>query len=206
MDPPESESFLRAWSMERGDATRPSPFDDAFTLTRQEYEKRLRVALDPLFPASSEAHIAEAIDEPAMELLAKLEEAVNTTSLVLLFHVGEAWMLFPGDAQWGTWNAILNDPFRSKLLENLTFYKIGHHGSHNATPVSFVERYVKKDQLAMLPYGMVAKWPSIPRAKLLQALHEKGVVMARSDEAPPAQFTTKTNGGETLAIDLTLPA
>src|SRR5262249_57713035 len=38
MDPPESESFLRAWSMERGDATRPSPFADAFTLTRPAHQ------------------------------------------------------------------------------------------------------------------------------------------------------------------------
>jgi hypothetical protein len=48
---------------------------------------------------------------------------------------------FP-ETEWGTWNATLNNPFHSKLLERLTFYKVGHHGSHNATPMSFVDRYV----------------------------------------------------------------
>jgi hypothetical protein len=123
--------------------------------------------------------------------------------LVLLFHVGDAWLLFPGDAQWGTWNEILNHPVHSRLLENLTFYKVGHHGSHNATPIRFVERYVTGDVRAMLPYGKVDKWPSIPRDGLLTCLADKKVAVARSDQAPaPAgPFTSVEVDGEVLFID-----
>jgi beta-lactamase superfamily II metal-dependent hydrolase len=207
MDPPESESFLRAWSIQsRQLADRPACFDEMYSLAREEYEKQLGVPLEELFPKKSEDHLADVLDEPAMELLARLEEAVNATSLVLLFHVGKVWMLFPADAQWGTWEAILNDPVCARLLDNLSFYKIGHHGSHNATPIRFVERHVGASAIAMLPYGQVAKWPSIPRAGLLTRLQEKKVVLARSDQTPPAPFSSRMLGADVLSIDVVLTA
>lgn len=36
---------------------------------------------------------------------------------------------------WGTWLNVLQDPEWKSLLERVAFYKIGHHGSHNATPI-----------------------------------------------------------------------
>lgn len=208
MEPPKNESFLWAWEAQPGQqGDWPVPFDSRFRLSRPEYEARSLRSLAEDFPEVSERQIAKVFDEPAFELLAKLEAAVNSTSLVLLFHVGDAWMLFPGDAQWGTWNGILRHPVHSRLLENLTFYKVGHHGSHNATPISFVERYVNGGLRVMLPYGKVDKWPSIPRAGLLTALAGKNVAVARSDEAPAAEGTFRVvqEDGEVLFIDTDVP-
>lgn len=208
MEPPENESFLWAWERQ---PEQPggglAPFDSRFKLSRTEYEERSLGSLAEDFPAASEKKIAEVFDDPAFELLAKLEAAVNSTSLVLLFHVGNAWMLFPGDAQWGTWNGILSHPVHSRLLERLTFYKVGHHGSHNATPISFVERYVNDGLQVMLPYGKVDKWPSIPRAGLLNTLASKNVAVARSDEAPAVgrPFRAVQENGEILFIDTDVP-
>jgi beta-lactamase superfamily II metal-dependent hydrolase len=204
MEPPAGESFLWAWDTDPlPPAERPAPFDNKFMRSRSEYEAQSQRTLAEDFPQASETRIAEIFEDPALELLARLEEAVNSTSLVLLFHVGDAWLLFPGDAQWGTWNEILNHPVHSRLLENLTFYKVGHHGSHNATPIRFVERYVTGDVRAMLPYGKVDKWPSIPRDGLLTCLADKKVAVARSDQAPaPAgPFTSVEVDGEVLFID-----
>lgn len=207
MEPPENESFLWAWEIQPGQSGRgPDPFDSRFKLSRAEYEARFGPLAED-FPEASEKKIADVFDDPAFELLAKLEAAVNSTSLVLLFHVGDAWMLFPGDAQWGTWNGILRHPVHSRLLERLTFYKVGHHGSHNATPISFVERYVNEGLRVMLPYGRVDKWPNIPRSGLLTTLAGKNVVVARSDEVPAAgePFQVFQENGEILFIDTELP-
>lgn len=209
LEPPSEESFLRAWEMgSRQPREWPAPFDERFKLNRAGYQKGCSwPSLEEVFSPASEDRLADVFDDPALELLARLEAAVNSTSLVLLLHVGDAWMLFPGDAQWGTWNGILKHPVHSRLLENLTFYKVGHHGSHNATPISFVERYLKSDVRAMLPYGKVDMWPSIPRAGLLTTLAGKNVAVARCDEAPPAggPFRAVEEDGEILFIDTDVP-
>jgi len=204
MDPPENESFIRAWDIDtkKNGAQAASPFSTKWFLNRMDYEKRINRSLAEDLPVTSESKIGEVLESPSLELLARLEEAVNATSLVLLFHVGSAWLLFPGDAQWGTWNAILNNPDHTKLLEHLTFYKVGHHGSHNATPVSFVDRYVSDKVVAMIPYGKVDKWPMIPRAGLLTKFDDKQVKFARSDaSSAPSPFLVTVENGEALFID-----
>ena len=204
MDPPVNESFFRAWDFDtqKEGADLPSPFSAKWFLNRKQYEKRTRRSLAEDLPITSEGRIGEVLVSPTLELLTRLEEAVNATSLVLLFRVGSAWLLFPGDAQWGTWNAILNHPQHAKLLENLSFYKVGHHGSHNATPISFVERYVSDRVLAMIPYGKVDRWPTIPRAGLLTKFNDKKVKFARSDvSAVPAPFKVTLVDEDVLFID-----
>lgn len=206
MNPPDSESFLRAWLAEGSTSGSLIDFGEQFLLTREEYKQALGdESLDEDFPAESEDHLAAVLDEPEMDFLVRLEAAVNATSLVLLFRVGRTWLLFPADAQWGTWNAILNDPAQSRLLRDLAFYKVGHHGSHNATPMSFVEDYLGPNVHVMLPYGTVDRWPGIPRPGLLQRLHEKGASIARSDEIPPDGFSSQMVDGDVLSIDLELP-
>jgi beta-lactamase superfamily II metal-dependent hydrolase len=113
---------------------------------------------------------------------AQLEGAVNGTSLMLMFEVGEGFLLFPGDAQWGTWEqALSNDQWR-ELLERTNFYKIGHHGSHNATPITFVEKVLGKNFWAMASTGPTKKWTKIiPRKKLLEKLRAKSDKVIRSD-------------------------
>ena len=68
-----------------------------------------------------------------------LDKAVNGTSLMLVLKIGQAYLLFPGDAQWGTWQAALRNPTANALLRKTTFFKVSHHGSHNGTPREFVE-------------------------------------------------------------------
>jgi beta-lactamase superfamily II metal-dependent hydrolase len=207
MDPPEDESFLAAIRAQvAAEGKRPRAFGPQWELDRATYDQRIGGGLDDVFEQSSEAHLGELHDDATLEAAARLEEAVNSTSLVLLFRAGQALMLFPGDAQWGTWKSILCDSDKCKLLEDLTFYKVGHHGSHNATPVSFASQYIKSTVRTMIPYGLVAKWPTIPRQGLIDYFTKQSVQFVRSDQAPAAgaPFSACMDGGDVLYIDTEL--
>lgn len=130
------------------------------------------------------------------ELLAQLEKAVNGTSLMLMFVVGRAHLLFSGDAQWGTWTAALADPQWKELLSNTSFYKIGHHGSHNATPPAFVKNCLPKAFTAMASTRAVRKWPDIPRQPLLDDLRKRSNRVVRSDreDVPDPKGVVREDG------------
>jgi beta-lactamase superfamily II metal-dependent hydrolase len=100
-----------------------------------------------------------------------LEQSVNNTSLFFVLEIGGLRLLFPGDAQYGAWESIRNDPKSLDLISNVDFYKMGHHGSHNATPMSFIETQWKKPGDTMVPWGLVELWKdSIPYPELIDAL------------------------------------
>ena len=126
----------------------------------------------------------------AENLAFDVDNALNGTSLVLLIEVGEHSLLFPGDAQWGTWDVILKTPEWQKPLKRITFLKVGHHGSHNATPVGFVEGGHLHDATAMVSVAATsntsAGWKAIPKKELLKALQSAGVSqLIRSDKPLP---------------------
>ncbi|WP_374944528.1 MBL fold metallo-hydrolase [Sphingomonas sp.] len=75
-------------------------------------------------------------------LAMKLDSDTNNTSLVLAFELPDGTlMLFPGDAQVGNWLSWHEQTYAAgdrtwtaeELLNRVRFYKVGHHGSHNAT-------------------------------------------------------------------------
>jgi hypothetical protein len=67
-----------------------------------------------------------------------LDDAMNNTSVILMFEAGKQKLLFPGDAQIENWEYALkvaeDCQDNLKLLRDTTLYKVGHHGSRNATP------------------------------------------------------------------------
>jgi hypothetical protein len=78
--------------------------------------------------------------EQLLEIVRRLDGQRNNTSVILLFETANQKLLFPGDAQIENWSYALREAENSgrvrALLENVTFYKVGHHGSRNATPRS----------------------------------------------------------------------
>jgi beta-lactamase superfamily II metal-dependent hydrolase len=112
---------------------------------------------------------------------ATLDGAVNGTSLMLVLQVGKVHLLFPGDAQWGTWQVAMSDPDLRALMQRAVFYKIGHHGSHNATPREFVEEILSTDAWAMASTKARGTWP-IPKPELMAALANRTHLIARSDQ------------------------
>ena len=69
-----------------------------------------------------------------LQLVRKLDDAMNNTSVILLLEIGDKAFLFPGDAQWENWAYALSKPDICALLARVNVYKVGHHGSLNATP------------------------------------------------------------------------
>src|SRR3546814_10469532 len=59
---------------------------------------------------------------------------MNNTSVILLFEVGDKHLLFPGDAQYENWMYALAQEGVTQRLCKVNVYKVGHHGSLNATP------------------------------------------------------------------------
>jgi beta-lactamase superfamily II metal-dependent hydrolase len=127
----------------------------------------------------------------------KLDGTLNNQSLVVLFTCKGKKLLFVGDAQWGNWAYWLygkgvtgTDPGITararEILGSIDFYKVGHHGSTNATPIPAVgalgDHCAAMCSTATGAYGSVAKHTEVPRTALIDALEKKtGNRLVRSD-------------------------
>jgi beta-lactamase superfamily II metal-dependent hydrolase len=121
----------------------------------------------------------------AFDLAFAMEDAVNNSSLALLFLFANQGLLMPGDAQWGNWQSWLQQSTGSEILNQTTVYKVGHHGSHNATPKSVVEGL--PSHLTVLVPTQNTPFPTIPEPKLMAALGERsGQRVVRSDNETAA--------------------
>lgn len=77
------------------------------------------------------------------DLALKLNRGINNTSLVLAIRLPKTGkvLFFPGDAQRGSWVSWSDHTFdfgsqtytTKELMADSVLYKVGHHGSHNAT-------------------------------------------------------------------------
>lgn len=188
MEPPKGASYLRlnaARSGARRASSRPGDRDEP-ALPAPFAAEFVTEAPTPSWLSGQdlrEIHDAGAISDLAVAVA--LDKAVNGTSLMIVIEVAGTLLLFPGDAQWGTWMAVLADEEWQDLLRRLSFYKIGHHASHNATPPDFVRNYIPRGCCAMASTLERAIWPRIPRLPLLKDLTAHGVAVARSDQDVP---------------------
>jgi hypothetical protein len=135
-----------------------------------------------------------------------MDDALNNTSVILLFEVNGTALLFPGDAQIENWEYTLSKPDLMRRLAKVTFYKVGHHGSRNATPKSLWNNFdhrgppSKRDRLVAMvstmggKYGHLAEGTEVPRRTLMTALRNE-----------TALVTTQTLRGKKLKHVLTIP-
>jgi hypothetical protein len=131
-----------------------------------------------------------------------LERSVNNTSIFFVLDVNGMRFVFVGDSQQGSWDHVLQHHVTRALVSKPAFYKIGHHGSHNATPLEYVTDVLGKDgTYAMLPYGKVERWGDIPNKALLDALAEANVHIVRAD-APVADDRVRV-GPDNLWSEIT---
>jgi hypothetical protein len=133
--------------------------------------------------------------EQLLQLVRILDSAMNNTSLILLFECGEHKLLFPGDAQIENWEYALNTPALRKHLDGVSLYKVGHHGSLNATPKSLWKAWfpegpetpdAARRMVSLLStlegkHGEHGNNTEVPRSKLVNALRKKSAL--RSTES-----------------------
>jgi len=141
------------------------------------------------------------------ELALRLDQATNNTSLVLAIELVDSGrvLLFPGDAQIGSWLSWMDLSWEvagvegerqtvrgEDLIIRTALYKAAHHGSHNATLREHgLERMQSPHLTAMLPVerGLVERrdW-NMPFPALYQRLLEKtrGRLLRLDDGVPAA--------------------
>lgn len=149
--------------------------------------------------AALENAVKTALPKAMLLAARKLDGIFNNQSLVVLFTWKDRKLLFAGDAQAGNWEYWLYDldkptsnPSGEKLakegsdiLGSLDFYKVGHHGSTNATPISAVAAmnpgFVAMCSTQHDTFGSAANESEVPRKPLLDALGKK-CTLVRSDQ------------------------
>lgn len=106
-----------------------------------------------------------------------LDNAINNTSVILLFEVGNRALLFSGDAQLENWQNALEKESIKNRLKYTSVYKVGHHGSTNATPKSlwalFNRREQVDDPLITLLSTEKNHHHNVPRKSLVEALEKE---------------------------------
>jgi hypothetical protein len=175
------------------------------------FPHRRRVAVPQaakwLVPQIDRAHADEMLG-----IVRILDDALNNTSLILLMKIGSTTLLFPGDAQIENWrHALFNAKDRAAIrarLAKTTVYKVGHHGSLNATPktlwASFEHRSADAGRPGRLQTMMSTKpgkhgdshrGTEVPRSKLVKAL----------DAESELHNTSTLRGGKTFWRDVPIP-
>ena len=120
------------------------------------------------------------------ELALQLDNMTNNTSLVLAIELpGGDVLLFVADAQVGNWLSWQDLSWQvggsnvtgRDLLERSIFYKVGHHGSHNATLREKGLDMMPNLQIAFVPvdHAMAVKkrWGKMPLPEIVSELREK---------------------------------
>jgi ribonuclease BN (tRNA processing enzyme) len=103
----------------------------------------------PKFPVDARwliYHARNIRGDNLLQIVRMLDKAMNNTSVILLLQVGKLSLLFPGDAQIENWQYALSDKANLKLLAGVDVYKVGHHGSRNATPKTLWQGFAKKSK------------------------------------------------------------
>jgi hypothetical protein len=135
----------------------------------------------------------------ALDLALQLDSLTNNTSLVIALELpGDNVLLFAADAQVGNWLSWQDRSWTvdgktvtgPDLLKNTIFYKVGHHGSHNATLKTQGLEEMQQLRVAMIPvdHAMAVKkrWGKMPLDELVTALNERAEdAVLRVDQPKP---------------------
>jgi hypothetical protein len=131
--------------------------------------------------------------EALLRISRAMDDALNNTSVILLIEAGSRKLLFPGDAQWENWEHTLGKD--AKRLEDVDLYKVGHHGSLNATPktlwAGFTKKSTDRDEPGRLltvmstrsdsKHGHRENGTEVPRDKLIRALKKDSLLRSTQE-------------------------
>jgi len=179
MDPPANQRFLST----PGDAERVlRPFPNLEIKTTDADFQAILLEKQPELSGVDLDKLHGLAEAPADRLALALDNVRNNTSLVILFRYKGKALIFPGDAQWGSWQSWISSSDAQQLLGEVDFFKVAHHGSENATPVDVVHA-LREAGVAAMVSTQITPFPTIPRLPLLKELekHCLGSVAIRSD-------------------------
>ncbi|BBZ33682.1 ComEC/Rec2 family competence protein [Mycolicibacterium confluentis] len=135
-----------------------------------------------------------------MSLLRVMDGVLNNTSVILLIQIAGTRLLFPGDAQIENWSYALFDAPNSEAiraeLADTHLYKVGHHGSLNATPKTLWNHFEHRSTNGRDPrrlisvvstlagkHGTPQSRTEVPRKTLLAELEAKSEFHSTQDHS-----------------------
>jgi hypothetical protein len=210
-----TESFFRVVAPALDEPSDDSPFDDAVEIPMAAAQQ------SPFFQGHYWGEAAAEEDEgddtgdqswrridgswldASSTLALKLDSATNNTSLVLAFELGGGEVfLFAADAQVGNWLSWQGLSWSVEgrtvtgpdLLHRTVFYKVGHHGSHNATLREHgLEEMKDSLDVAFIPVdhevAIKKRWGKIPLGDIIERLDEiTGGKVVRTDRPVPERL------------------
>jgi hypothetical protein len=160
------------------------PFDSKYIKSKADLNTGILYGL----PQDNWRQIGEDWLFGAGALALRINSITNNLSLALAFEFEETGkvMLFPGDAEYGSWASwhqipwkngagATGKPFMEDLLNRTVFYKVAHHLSHNGTAKKLgMEMMTHPELVAMatLDYRTISsKWiTTMPNQGLVQDL------------------------------------
>jgi hypothetical protein len=144
--------------------------------------------------------VVERLEGPQLHSLLRivtaLDHAMNNTSVILLIQAGDRRLLFCGDAQIENWEYALSFAEDSRqvldLLRGVDLYKVGHHGSRNATPRTLFNLWTEpgtrqRPMIALMSTkpdvfpGRPGSGTEVPRETLLTALRQRMSLLSTAD-------------------------
>ena len=154
----------------------------------------------------------------AMDIVAGFDEVLNNTSVILLVTVADRSLLLAGDAQVENWSWTLDRargengkaavPELRQALADVDLYKVGHHGSRNASPRRLVALWQQERggrelcSVLSTKHGVFDETVegTVPKQELVDALEAIGPVR-NTDELPAGVWwfdvTTSAQGAPT---------
>lgn len=128
-----------------------------------------------------------------LSIVRDLDSVMNNTSVILLLEAGNKRILLPGDAQIENWSYALQNAVWAQQIADVDLYKVGHHGSLNATPKSLWSLFrrkgsaAKRNRLTTLcstkagKHGSASSGTEVPRHSLVDALEEESQFISSED-------------------------
>jgi hypothetical protein len=152
-------------------------------------------AAPPRVPPGPVAWIADRLARQQVGSLQRIvrtvDDALNNTSLILLVDAGDKRLLLPGDAQIENWSWALDHAPKAstyrRLLSRVDLYKVGHHGSRNATPKSLFALWESHDREMTALMSTKAdvhgdtEGTAVPRGPLVEALKQRMDLVSTDD-------------------------
>jgi hypothetical protein len=171
-----------------------SLFPGAATLRPQDYPPESRWFID---------RVRGVRGEQLLRLVRAMDAALNNTSVILLIQAGRKRLLFSGDAQWENWEYALGKA--RAALKKVDVYKVGHHGSLNATPKSLWKLFERRSDSPEDPRRLVSllstrsdskhghrdRNTEVPRDTLLEALRSFTNLRSTQELEPSGDLVLK---------------
>lgn len=145
-----------------------------------------------------------------LRIVRTVDDALNNTSVILLLDVGDKRLLFPGDAQIENWSwALKHAPNRAalcKLLSRVDLYKVGHHGSRNATPRSLFRLWGDDPSTGRAMAALMSTLSGVHGRTTATRVPRATLVAALLRRTGDQLFTTDGLGAEDEFVELAAPA